>query len=221
MRFSWLLIVRIVVILIGGAAWHAAKAHPHVFVDARAEILFDRQGRMTHVRHVWEFDLAFSAFAIQGLDTDGDGKLSNKELQPLAKVNVDSLKEYAYFTYLTVGGKTVKFNYPDQYFLRLYENRLTLYYQLPLAVPTSPGTDTRLEIYDPEYFVAFTFAATNPIALYHAPTGCDAAYHPPRRLDAGIMAELAAIPQEQHDLPPALRDAAVGLANTITVRCPP
>jgi len=33
------------------------------------------------------------------------------------------------------------------------------------------------------------------------------------------MAELAAIPIDQHDLPPALRDAAVGLANIITMEC--
>src|SRR5690348_12685207 len=73
-------------------------AHPHVFVDARAEILFDGQGRMTAIRHVWEFDRAFSAFASQGLDKDGDGVLSAKELAPLAKTNVTSLNYYGFFT---------------------------------------------------------------------------------------------------------------------------
>ena len=85
------------------AAALPAAAHPHVFVDAKAEIVFDREGRMTAVRHIWQFDEAFTSFAIQGLDADNDGKLSDDELQPLAKVNVDSLKEYGFFTYLTVG----------------------------------------------------------------------------------------------------------------------
>jgi hypothetical protein len=34
------------------------------------------------------------------------------------------------------------------------------------------------------------------------------------------MAELAAVPVDQHDLPRALRDAAFGLANIFTLDCP-
>jgi ABC-type uncharacterized transport system substrate-binding protein len=196
-----------------------ALAHPHVFVDARAEIVFDAQGRMTDIRHVWEFDPAFSAFASQGLDKNGDGKLSAKELAPLAKTNVKSLKYYNFFTILSVGDRQIKLKFPDKYFLRSRGGRLTLYYELPLQTPTRPGPQNTLEVYDPEYFVAFTFAKQNPITLYRAPAGCVAQYHPPHALDAGIMAKLAAVPASQHDLPPALRDAAVGLANIITMTC--
>jgi ABC-type uncharacterized transport system substrate-binding protein len=198
----------------------AAMAHPHVFVNAKTEILFDAQGRMTHVRHVWQFDPAFSAFATQGLDKNGDGKLSERELAPLAKVNVDSLKEYRFFTWLTVGKQQVKFKFPDKYFLRMYDGLLTLFYQLPLARPTAPGPKMTLEVYDPEYFVAFTFVKDEPIVLYHAPAGCAAQYHPPHPLNASIMQRLAEIPASQHDLPPALADAAVGLANVIEISCP-
>ena len=198
-----------------------AFAHPHVFVDARAEILFDAQGRMTNIRHVWQFDPAFSAFASQGLDKNGDHKLSTEELAPLAKTNVTSLKYYGFFTHLSVAGRQLKLKFPDRYFLRSKGGRLTLYYELPLAVPTRPGAKTVLEVFDPEYFVAFTFAKTTPITLYHAPAGCHAEYHPPHPLDAAIMAKLAAVPVSEHDLPPALRDAAAGLAHLISVECPP
>jgi ABC-type uncharacterized transport system substrate-binding protein len=208
------------VVLSAAGAVRSAAAHPHVFVDARAEILFDAQGRMTNVRHVWQFDRAFSAYASQGLDTNGDSKLSAKELAPLAKVNVNSLKAYAFFTFLTVGGTLVKFKFPDKYFLDENSGRLTLHYELPLSTPTAPGANTTLEVFDPEYFVAFTFVKKDPIVLLHAPRGCTAAYHPPKPLNAGIMARLAVIPASQHDLPQALRDAAVGLANLITVSCP-
>jgi ABC-type uncharacterized transport system substrate-binding protein len=196
-----------------------ALAHPHVFVDFQAEILFDVQGRITHVRHVWRFDRAFSAFASQGLDKDGDGKLSDKELAPLAKTNVDSLKAYAFFTYLTIGKQRLKFEFPDQYFLRVYDGRLTLFFELPLAIPTAPGPTTMLEIYDPEYFVAFTFGKKDPITLHQAPQGCLAQIRPPRPIDAGMIAKLAAVPVDQHDLPPELQGAALDLANVITVTC--
>jgi ABC-type uncharacterized transport system substrate-binding protein len=197
----------------------SARAHPHVFVDFQAQILFDAQGRITHVRNVWRFDRAFSAFASQGLDKDGDGKLSEKELAPLAKTNVQSLKEYAFFTYLKIGKQRLKFEFPDQYFLRASDGHLTLFFQLPLTTPMAPGPTTTLEIYDPEYFVAFTFAKHDPITLYQAPAGCVAQIHPPRPLDASIMAKLAAIPADQHDLPTDLQGAAVDLANVITLTC--
>jgi ABC-type uncharacterized transport system substrate-binding protein len=196
-----------------------AFAHPHVFVDFQAEIIFDAQGRMTHVRNVWKFDRAFSAFAVQGIDAGADGKLTEKELAPLAKVNVDSLKEYAFFTYLSIGRQKLKFDFPDQYFLRMYDGRLTLFFQLPLATPTAPGPRTKLEIFDPEYFVAFTFAKKDPITLYQAPQGCTTEIQPPRPLDAGIMAKLAAIPVDQHDLPSELQDSAIDLANVILMSC--
>jgi hypothetical protein len=36
----------------------------------------------------------FSTFAIQGLESKEKGKFTREELAPLAKVNVESLKEY-------------------------------------------------------------------------------------------------------------------------------
>ncbi len=51
----------------------AALAHPHEWVDVASEVLFDAHGRIAAIRHHWRFDEAFSAFALQGLDSNGDG----------------------------------------------------------------------------------------------------------------------------------------------------
>jgi ABC-type uncharacterized transport system substrate-binding protein len=197
-----------------------ASAHPHVFVDARAEIVFDPAGEITAVRHIWQFDEAFTAFAIQGLDANGDGKLSDDELAPLAKVNVDSLKEYDFFTWLREGKKKFPFVPPTEYWLEFHGGRLTLFYTLPLKAPVKIKGKATLEVFDPEYFVAFAFPKNKPVTLDGAPAGCAAAYHPPQELTAQTMAQLAAIPVDQHDLPPELQDAAAGLANLITIDCP-
>jgi ABC-type uncharacterized transport system substrate-binding protein len=196
-----------------------AVAHPHVFVDARAEIVFNPAGEITAIRHIWQFDEAFSAFAMQGLDKDGDGKLSDAELQPLAKVNVESLQEYDFFTILSVGKTREVMVPPKEYWLQLHGPRLTLFYTLPLKTPVKVSGKATVEVFDPEYFVAFTFPKDGAVKLNGAPAGCTAAYHPPKELDAQTMATMAAIPKDQ-DMPPALIDAAAGLANVISVSCP-
>jgi ABC-type uncharacterized transport system substrate-binding protein len=175
---------------------------------------------MTAVRNIWQFDEAFSQYAIQGLDTKGDGKLTDAELKPLADVNVKSLQEFKFFTYLTVGRDLAKFLPPKEYWLEFRGGRLTLFFTLPMEKPMVPGKHAMLEIFDPEYFVAFTFLKDNPIKLVDAPSTCKATYRPPRELDAATMQVLAAIPADQHDIPPDLVQAAAVLANHVTVSCP-
>ena len=184
-----------------------AVAHPHVFVTVNAELVFDEQGRIKAVGNVWQFDDAFSAFATEGLDADGDGKLGDQELQPLAKINVESLSEFGYFTFLTVGEAQQKFMPPTEYWLEHDGVRLTLFFTLPLEKPIAVGKDTTLEIFDPEYFVAFEFPGEHPLTLNAAPDGCTATYHPPQGLDDQTMAELNALPVDQRQLPADLGQA--------------
>lgn len=197
-----------------------AEAHPHVFVTARAEIVFDAAGDVTAVRNIWQFDEAFSAYAVQGLDSDNDGKLSDAELAPLAQVNVESLEEYEFFTWMRSNGRRVPLSPPSEYWLETYDGRLTLFFTLPLQQPAAPGSDATIEVFDPEYFVAFEFDKAAPVRLVEAPAGCAASYHAPQELDAATMSLLAAIPADQRDLPPELAAAAQALSSHIALQCP-
>ena len=75
------------------AAGAPARAHPHVWVAVRSEVVFGPDGKISGVRHAWEFDEMYSAFAVQGLGKNGRPP-TREELAPLAKTNVESLAEF-------------------------------------------------------------------------------------------------------------------------------
>ena len=64
----------------------------------KSELVYGADGAATGVRHAWTFDDMFSTFATQGLDSKEKGKFTREELAPLAQVNINSLKEFDYFT---------------------------------------------------------------------------------------------------------------------------
>ena len=74
-----------------------AAAHPHVWITVETTLMYD-QGAFSGLRHKWTFDQYYTAMAIEGLDKNKDGKYDREELAELAKVNIDGLKEFAYFT---------------------------------------------------------------------------------------------------------------------------
>lgn len=212
--------IAVIAAAMAAASVTTALAHPHVFVDGAVELNLDKAGELVSVTNIWTFDAPFSAFATQGLDTDGDGKLSDAELAPLAETNMDALSYYHFFTYVSAAGAQSEFGKPEHYCLKMAKKRLTLHFTLPVTKPVKLSGDVNVEVFDPEYFVAFTFdkKAEKPVPLGR--TACTMHYRPPKELNASIMAKLAAIPADEHDLPPALKDAAAGLAHVFLVACP-
>src|SRR6476661_3046230 len=108
----------------------AAAAHPHVWVTMKSAVVYGPDGAITGVRHAWSFDDMYSAFATQGLEQKKKGEFTTQELQPLAKVNVESLKEYDFFTYAKADNKDVTFIDPVEYSLEFdpKETVLTLHF---------------------------------------------------------------------------------------------
>lgn len=204
----------------------AANAHPHMWIDARAQIDVDAEQRITAVRQVWRFDEMFGAYATQGLKKGKDGSLPAATLQGMAQDWMKALGEPIshYFTRVTVNGKSAAFAVPRD--ARVDWNpkttRLTLSFTLPLAEPVAPGAGgAQVDIYDPTYFVAYAFDEKGAVSL-GGPQGaaCTADYRKPKELDWKTMQELAAIPADPDALPDELFAITKGLTHRIEVRCP-
>ncbi|GGC63760.1 ABC transporter substrate-binding protein [Chelatococcus reniformis] len=150
-----------------------AAAHPHVWVSVRSEIIYAPGGSMTGVRHSWTFDKAYSAYSVQGLDKNGDGKVTTDELAELAKVNTESLNEYGYFTHARVNGKELEFAEPADTAMEFTDGQLTLRFLLPLKKPLPASRALMFDVSDPTYFVDFNLAdGADPVRLAGAPAGC-------------------------------------------------
>src|SRR4051812_36597021 len=135
-----------------------ALAHPHVWITAEAEIVYAPDGKVAAIRHAWTFDPAYSSFATQGLDKNGDGVLTPDKLQELAKENAESLADFDYFTVLKANGSKPAFDGPRDYRMTYHDGELTLAFVLPLKTPGRADKVLTLEVYDPTYFVDFTMA---------------------------------------------------------------
>jgi ABC-type uncharacterized transport system substrate-binding protein len=197
----------------------AALAHPHVFVDAKEEAIFDG-GQLVAVRHVWRFDKPFTGFAIQGLGPQHDGNPTPEELAALSDVNVKSLAMFGFFTRVTAGGNEVGINSPTEHHLELRDGRLTLSFTLPVATPVAAkGQQLTLSVFDPTYFVGFDFGPEATAELVGAPATCGSTSRVPQKLDARTMARLSTLPIDQTELPPDLRAAAALLSTQFIINC--
>lgn len=155
-----------------------ALAHPHVFVSVRTTVVLAGDGTIAELRHAWTFDEPFSAYATTGMDTNKDGKLDRAELQDLAKVNVESLGEHAFFSFLRKGKSASEFGAVKDYWLDHDGKALTLHFTLPVAKNPQPVRDALLEVYDPTYFVAFDFARDDPVRVEGGSLACTASIAP-------------------------------------------
>jgi ABC-type uncharacterized transport system substrate-binding protein len=192
----------------------AARAHPHVWITATSELLYAEDGSITGVRHAWTFDDMFSAYAVQGLESKTKGAFSREELAPLAQVNVESLKEYAYFTFARADGKKERFQEPVDYFLDYKDTVLTLHFTLPLKTPVKPK-QLELEVFDRSFFIDFQMAKDNPVRLVGAPAGCQMKLERPG--DGTASAQKL---DEQTFTDGANANFGMMFANKITVDCP-
>ena len=192
----------------------AAQAHPHVFITASSELVYAPDGSVTGVRHAWTFDDMFSSYALQGIETKTKGVYSREELAPLAQTNVESLKEFAYFTFARADGKKEKFLEPVDYFLEYKDAALTLHFTLPLKTPVKPK-ELALEVFDPSFFIDFKLAEKDPIRLVGAPAACQLNFQRPNDGAAGAQKL-----DEQNFLSGDNSNYGAMFANKIIVDCP-
>lgn len=162
-----LLIVRIRNCMVGLATLLATSlacigsvgAHPHVFIDADAALIFGESGKLEAVRVSWTYDEFYSLMMIEDaqLDADGDGTPEPARLQAFAGHDVDWEAGFPGHIVAKQDGNPVRLGPPESHEARYASGKIVTSHIRPLEHPVAVTTadPLLLRIYDPEYFVAY------------------------------------------------------------------
>lgn len=160
-------------LLLNGLLAHGTAAHPHAWIDAKVEVIFNAAGEATALHETWLFDEFYTAFVAEGLDEDRDGKPDEAKLNELLDSNMSSLEEYRYFTLVRSGDVEVANAKVSTMSSRMRGDRLEMSFVLPFVAPVSMATPLRYAVFDPTYYIEMLHAdAKDAIRLVGAPPGC-------------------------------------------------
>jgi ABC-type uncharacterized transport system substrate-binding protein len=196
----------------------SASAHPHVWVTVKSEIIYSPDGSVKAVRHAWQFDDIFSVFVTQGLKSKKKGEFTREELAPLAQLNIESLKEFGYFTVAKANEKKVTFAQPMDYFFD-YDAKaavLTLHFTIPFETPVL-AKEFRVEVYDQTWYIDFGFVKNSPVRLVGAPAACKALVAGRAQMDPALMLRLSQLPADGQPDPSMF--LGTQFASKVTVKC--
>lgn len=155
-----------VLVLAAGYTAVAAISHPHVWIEAKTNVIADENGYMAAVDIHWEFDEFYSSAAIEGLDTNGDGQYSREELHELTSENVVALRDFSYFTVMKVGGTQPDLGEVTEFHSSFENGRLTMVFTIPLDKPIDPKKqEISYQIYDPTFYIGIDLAPNDGVGL--------------------------------------------------------
>lgn len=133
-------------------------AHPHIFIDADLQLIYDGEGRLSAVEVEWTYDELYSLLIIAdyGLDEDGDGTLTPDEHAMIQGFDADWEAGFDGRLYLSHEGQPVAMSMPADFTAEYRDGRLISRHMHPLAAPHPAEKPLLIQVYDPEFYVDFS-----------------------------------------------------------------
>jgi len=150
----------------------AADAHPHVFAEARLDVVVDANATVTSLKHLWRFDDLFSSTVLVEFDRNSDLKLDDSELQAVSDTVFASLAEFDYFQLVSVDGKDVKMKPPAELAASFENNQLIILFESEPAEPLKLSGKVDFGVYDPTFYTAIDFLEDDNMAVAGMPGSC-------------------------------------------------
>jgi ABC-type uncharacterized transport system substrate-binding protein len=154
------------------ASTSPARVHPHIFAEARLDVVIGADNKVNSLQHVWRFDDLFSSTVLVEFDANKDLKLDHDELEEVGKTVHQSLSEFNYFQVVTQDGKDVKMVAPDRLIASLQDNQLIILFESKLAEPLALNGKLDFGVYDPTFYTAIDFVDDANMAVQNLPPAC-------------------------------------------------
>ena len=198
-------------------------AHPHIYIDAGVNFLFDKQGRLAALRVFWSYDEFYSLVQLEEmeLDQDGDGTITLAEQEKLKGFDTQWVKGYEGDLYVTHNGQPVKLAGPLKPGAKLQDGRLLTWHIRPLINRLDPTKgETTVKAYDPTFYSAYTLdlgveVIDNPACkLFITAADLPKAYD---KVESLLYGEDSA----QYDADEGFPEVGELFADTLTMKCAP
>lgn len=200
----------------------APQAHPHIFIDTGLTGIVDGQGRLTHVRIVWEYDALYSLLVTEdmGLDDDYDGQLTDAETDRLNGFDMQWIEGFNGDLVMRAGGEPVVLSGPTDTAARLQDGKIITEHTRALAAPIDlSGAQLSIKPFDNTFYTAYD--VTKPVAL-EGIEGCEIKLFAPVMTEAlsELRQVLAGLPVDQDPADIGMADAGEKFATDIRISCP-
>lgn len=143
----------------------AALAHPHIFVEARLEVVANDDGTVKELRNVWRFDEVFSSTVLLDFDKNANLKLDPEELKAVGKTVKQSLADFDYYTNITHNGKQIEIAPPDVINVDFKDGQMLMFFAVKPAEPMALKGDMTFGVWDPTLYTSIDFATDRDIVL--------------------------------------------------------
>ncbi|MGD9536724.1 MAG: DUF1007 family protein [Alphaproteobacteria bacterium] len=177
----------VLLFMAAGVGASPAAAHPHAWIDLRSTVILDETGSIVALEEEWLFDEFYTLFAMDSLPPSGDSM--DKRLTDLARLNLESLQPYGYFTEVRADDAKVALGTVEEFETALRNGRIWLRFVLPLGRSIDPRKEQMsFAVFDPSYYIEILHLKDDVIAFRGKEVdGCAGRIIPPTPTDEAIM----------------------------------
>jgi ABC-type uncharacterized transport system substrate-binding protein len=149
-----------------------ASVHPHVFAEARLDVVVNPDSTVKSLRHLWRFDDLFSSTVLVEFDKNSDLILDDEELQEVSQTVYASLADYNYFQIVSVDGKDVAMKPPPSLMANYENNQLIILFESEPKEALALKGKVDFGIYDPTFYTALDYVEDENMAVDGMPASC-------------------------------------------------
>lgn len=146
-----------------------ASAHPHVWIDYSAVVLFDGTA-IKGVRMTWTFDQMYSSMLFHDYTSRPHGPLTAADVKKLQKGAFEDTRDYHYFVDLALDGAAVPVQGFTDFDASFDGKRMTYRFTVPIRFDAAQKQSTlEVDSFDTEFYIDFELAKQDPVTAQHGP----------------------------------------------------